>query len=810
MNSKAPPDLARKITLQRLAMLWEAIWHKIQKPLLVIGIAIAIFASNSIDDLPKWFQLSMIVILAAALIYSMKELLALRQTNTLAAMRRMEQHSDISHRSLSSHDDAITAENQSADSVALWQEYHLRKLQALDTVFISPPKSSWREFDPLALRVPVALLALAALALGSGDVVSNIRNAANPNAAAFIRPLTIDAWLKPPSYTAKPPLLLTSAAMREKLHGNADILTPENSTLTVHVQGANNPHLAVFDSTSTEIKSITSKTAMTDSGFTADLNIDRPLIIKLMDGSAELATWPFTPIPDEPPKIKFAEDPKADANGNLAVKWQASDDYGVKGISSEISLADEQENGMGFENNGVFLYDPPIAKIIMRSPGAKTEAGESKLDLTAHAWAGLYVTMTLTATDAAGHSTVTEPKRFKLPERAFFRPLARALIEQRKKLIMKPDDAPDVATVLDALLAYPYAIADHSGLILNLASIKAQLANEQSNDDVAATAQSMWPIAVAIEDGEMADARAQLHDLKKQLEQALRDGAPPERIAELMDKMRKTMDKLLEQMQKDAQKRLAEGSLKPSPNGKSINKDDLQKMLDDIEKMSKSGSKDAAQDLLSQLDQLLQNLQPSADPSGQSADPQLQGQMNALSDLMKRQQKLMDDTQRMKPDEGSQDLSGQQGELSDQLGKLNQQLGENGQNEFGSAGKNMKSAQGDLGKGSKGEALREQGQAMDQLQKGARKLSKKLSDSAQGKSGSQGKEGDQSGNSDDPLGRPRATHDPGTGPDKNIVPTEQTMRRAREILRQLRDRVGEPNLSETEKAYLDRLLKGLY
>jgi hypothetical protein len=34
----------------------------------------------------------------------------------------------------------------------------------------------------------------------------------------------------------------------------------------------------------------------------------------------------------------------------LTAKWKATDDYGVAGITSDIYLADEQDEGMGFRH----------------------------------------------------------------------------------------------------------------------------------------------------------------------------------------------------------------------------------------------------------------------------------------------------------------------------------------------------------------------------------------------------------------------------------------------------------------------------
>jgi uncharacterized protein (TIGR02302 family) len=825
-------DLNFKIGLQRAALFWESLWSVVQRPLLVAAIGVVLIASGFLGGLPKYAQIAGLVGLALVFVFSLKDILGLKPPLRLAAMRRLEVASDLHHRVVSSSEDGLATEVQSPETAALWEEHQRRKLAALEGVTISAPRSAWRSFDPLALRAPVALAALASLLLGPGDLISNTQNLASFSGPTAVAPLTIDAWLKPPAYTGKPPLLLTSAAMRENLAAGGEILVPENAGLSLRVQGAANPKLAFYPlgavvSAQTELKSIVAKSSATASGFTSEVKLDRPVLIKLTDGEKELASWPVTLIPDEPPKIKLVGEPKSEKLGALNVAWDAADDYGVKSLTAEISLADQQEGSVGFENNGVFLFDAPVFKMSLRHPNAKTETGSTTNDLASHPWAGLYVEIVVTATDGAGHATATTPLRFKMPERLFSRPLAAALIEQRKTLILNPDSAPDVATMLDAMLAYPYSIRDNAGIILNLALVRSALANAGDTDDVANSITQLWTLAVAIEDGELADARAELKALKDQLEQALRDGAPPEKIAELTDKMRKAMDRLLDQMRKEAEKRNADGSnKKDQQQGREITKDELQKMLDDIKKLSESGSKDAAEKLLSELDKLLQNLQPGqSDQADQSGDPSLQDKLDELSQMMRRQQELMDKTQRMpqngsdqpgdqkgangKPDDGS-NLADRQGNLSDQLDRLGKELDSETQGNLGDASKSMKDAAGNLRDGSKDEALQQQGEAMKQMQEGAKKLGKKLAEQGQGKTGTQGKDGEAGGNDDDPLGRPRATRNPDQGPNKNAVPSEMAQRRAREILEQLRNRSNEQNLGETEKNYIERLLKGLY
>ena len=126
------------------------------------------------------------------------------------------------------------------------------------------------------------------------------------------------------------------------------------------------------------------------------------------------------------------------------------------------------------------------------------------------------------------------------------------------------------------------------------------------------------------------------------------------------------------------------------------------------------------------------------------------------------------------------------------------------------AGEDMEGAAGALREGDREGALQRQGQALDKLRKGAQELAERLREQGQGEAGGQARDGEGNSREDDPLGRPRATRGVDDGPREDIVPSERALQRAREILESLRAKANERGLSDSEKAYIERLLRGLY
>lgn len=831
MKQDHAKGLETKIATQRWSQWFEQFWHALQAPLW-IGLAFLSLAfSGLMQFLAHGLQLAVLLGFGLGFAASCYKVLKLQKIARSAALRRMEIASELHSRELSSLDDALTAQETDPQTAEIWAAHRQKLSASAVSAKISPPLSAWAQFDPKALRVPIALCLVASIFLGQGSLRGSFERALPPSGQSSVATLSIDAWLKPPAYTGKAPVLLTSAARMQELKAGAELLVPENSVLSLRVRGAANPKIAFYSlGTELALKAVASTSTASDQGFLATATLDRPALVKLLDGDTVLAEWPITLIPDAAPTISLNAEPTQENLGTWVLNWLATDDYGLKSVTAEISLADEQDDGTGFESNGVFLFDPPTFPIALKKLRSKSEEGVSRADLTAHPWAGLRVELTLTVLDEAGKLGTITQSSVKLPERAFYKPAAKAIIEQRKVLIMKPERLNEVADLFDALLTYPEGVMDRSGQILNLAAITSRLRNFSNQDDIIAAIDQLWLLALDIEEGGLADARAELQALKKELERAIAEGADPERIAQLMEKMREAMQRYMEAMRDEAQKR-GENKSSQQPPGESqeITEQDLAKMLETIEKLAQNGAKDAAQELLAQLNELLQNMEPGGSQQSGEGDEESAEMLDALSDLMKRQQNLMGETQgEPEPGDGQQsdrgegqkgrngsrsgeDLAQEQRQLRETLDRMMRGNQGDMPQALGEAGRRMGEAEQSLQGDDREKALTEQGEAMDQMREGAKKLAQQGQERrGQGQARRNGRDGEANGDDLDPLGRPRASKSTQNGPKENMIPSELAIRRAREILDQLRGKANEGGTDTQELNYIERLLRGIY
>ncbi|MFN5411191.1 TIGR02302 family protein, partial [Bradyrhizobium sp.] len=482
--------------------------------------------------------------------------------------------------------------------------------------------------------------------------------------------------------------------------------------------------------------------------------------------------------------------------------------------------------------------------------------GQTVKDLSEDPYAGADVAITLTAKDEAGNEGKSEPFETKLPERLFTKPLARALIEQRRVLALDANRNSEVFTALDALAIAPELFTPEPGQYLGLRSVTRQLEAARTDDALREVVASLWALAVTIEDGNISDVDKALRAAQDALKQALERGASDEEIKKLAEDLRRAMDNYMRQLAEQLRNNPQMAQRPLDQNTKMLRQQDLQNMIDRMERLSRQGDKEGARELLEQLQQMLENLQM-AQPN-QGGDNDMEQALNELGDMIRKQQQLRDktfkqgqdsrrDRNRGKQQQGDQDqsmgdLQQDQQALRDRLKQLQEQLAKRGmgqkgekgqkgqqgqkgqpgqqgepgdQGDQGDAGDGLDEADGamgdagsQLGDNNADGAVESQGKALDALRKGAQSLADAMQqgDGDQPGQGARDGRGRQANSPTDPLGRPLPnTRDIDDFSQK--IPGEIDVQRVRRILEELRRRLADPSRPQVELDYIERLLK---
>ncbi|MGC2783426.1 MAG: TIGR02302 family protein, partial [Roseiarcus sp.] len=563
------------------------------------------------------------------------------------------------------------------------------------------------------------------------------------------------------------------------------------------------------------------------------------------------------------PTIVSTEDPRANLSGTLTLAYRTQDRFGLASARADFARSHE---GPGPAPRT--LAPPPQAALQLPPTDNGVGDGRTTVDLSEHPWAGAKVTMRLSAVSISGKTGESAPIEVTLPQRIFHNPLARALVEQRRNLVMDPDHEPKrVATALAGLSIAPELFDTPANIYLGLKQAKTSLEHAHNDADLLDVAALLWAMAQQLENGDATQAQRDLRAAEQALREALQRGASDEEIKKLMQQLREAANRFMSEMARNAPE--------SRPDDQNVQSKDMNKMMDQMEDAARNGSREDAQAMLDQMQEMFENMRSAQDGQESPAEREMRKQIGELEKLLRDQQALRDDTFRSDqkdrtskrarrnqsspgqqdsqdqdgsnaPEQGDNDSDqsdqqgqdqadqGQQGqpqlgdrqqELRDRLAELQRKLkslGMKGEKGFDDAQGDMKEAEGDLkggqgktgqsGQSGKGAAVDAQGRALEALRDGAQGLQKQMEGQ-----GGQGKGRNGRGNyvarrsrpgempSDDPLGR-GAEGDKGRE-DGPLKGTANAAERARRVMEELRRRLADPNRAVDERDYLERLIK---
>jgi uncharacterized protein (TIGR02302 family) len=858
-QSEAAARLHLTQALQRAqyAIAWERAWPALARILSVAGLFLVASWAGLWLALPFTGRAIGIGLFAVAAIAACYPFAKFRWPSREEALGRLDRGTGIRHRPAT----ALTDTLQSSDPIAqaLWREQRERTLASIKRIRAGLPSPRLPLHDPWALRALVMVMLVAAYFAAGDERMLRIAAAFDWNGVLAPANVRIDAWVTPPTYTGKPPVILSNRDSAA-LDSGAPLPVPAGSTLLVRSSGGTID--VVVNGGVTEVAP----------GEQAPKGTNERHFKIAADGTAQVRApagqplWRFAATPDRAPSIALAKDPERQARGSLQMSYKLEDDYGVTEARGQFAARraeatrDASKESSTEASDGTAprpLFEPPQFPLVLPNARTRNGVGQTVKDLSEDPYAGADVTLTLTARDEAGNEGRSEPFNMRLPERLFTKPLARALIEQRRVLALDANQNTRVFAALDALMIAPELFTPEAGHYLGLYSVSRQLEAARSDDALREVVASLWALAVTIEDGNITDVDKALRAAQEALKQALERGASDEEIKKLTDNLRAALDNFLRQLAEQFRNNPQQQLSRPlDPNTKMLSQQDLKSMLDRLERMSRSGDKEAARQLLEQLQQMLENLQM-AQP-GQGGDDMEQA-LNELGDMIRKQQQLRDKTYKQGQDSRRERQRGKQGDqsmgdlqqdqqgLRDRLKKLQEELakrgmgpgqrgqqgqrgekgqqGQQGQGQQGQGGdpgdgdgedgldqadNAMGDATGRLGEGNADSAVDSQGRALDALRKGAQSLAEAMQqgDGDQPGDGPGNPRGRQQGaqNSTDPLGRPMR-HNELTDDYTVKIPGEIDVQRVRRILEELRRRLADPSRPQIELDYIERLLK---
>ncbi len=840
-ENELPPGVVRDalgalsvaLNRARQALFWERLWPFFVALTSIAGIFIALSWAGLWIWLPPVGRIVGVGLFALVIIAALVPAIRLRIPLLGDAVRRLDSTSIAQHRPATALTDKLATRAEDPMAAALWRAHLARTADAAKKLRAGIPRPRIALRDPLALRSLILLGVVATFFIADTDRTRRLAAAFDWTGALTPRLYRVDAWIAPPVYTGRAPVLLAGIRHDEAAPGETpQVAVPAGSLLIV--RGTN---LATLD-LSIEGMLQEEKNPNPENAATAverHFRVTENASLSVRGLPVGTVTWSFRAIADRVPVIELSKDPEISGRSALNLSYRIEDDYGV-------TSAEAQFERIIAPNAGALAPRPLVAapNFPLSLPQQRTRAGagQTTKDLTEHPWAGITLRVTLVARDEGGNEGKSEPREVQLPQRPFQKPIARALVEQRRELAFDAHARGRVQHALDALMIAPERFTPEPNVYLGLRTASTRLRIARTDDDLRGVIDYLWQVAVLIEDGLLSDVERDLRAAENALRQALERNAPDEEIKKLTDQLRAALDKYLQALAEQQRRNDNTDLRPPDPNTRLVRPQDLKNLLDQIERLSKT-DKQAAQKLLEQLQALMENLQKNRRQARPQDGNQGENALDQLGRMIQEQQRLRDRTFRQgRENRGQQDQQGQgqkrrqnemgqlrkgQGDLRQQLERMLEQLrkrqqqqggDEDGQQQgpgndaaeaLGRAEQAMRDAENSLNGGDSEGAVDSQGRALQNLRRGAQAMADAMQGPGDGPGNPDGQEAE-SAERTDPLGRPMRQRE--YGDDYTVrVPDEIDVQRARRVLEELRRRLSEPNRPRLELDYLDRLLR---
>ena len=806
---EAAPDpvtrLARLKLWAGLTLFWEGLW-----PTLAFAGAVAlVFAAASWFGLwyeaPPYMRLTALAFFGLAFLVALYPIARMRWPGRASTLARLDRDADGDHAPATAFEDRLANASGDPSTQALWALHRERAAREVETLRVKPPAPRVALRDPYALRFVAVLLAAAGFMAAGPERFARLAAAFHgiPSLVPPAVPTRVDAWIDPPAYTGKPPIFL-KIGVGDPLR---TMTAPEDSVLVVRADGQ-----AVTVTASGGLVAAPSPTPR-ERRFA--LHGDGEA--KIEQGASRLADLTLKAAPLTKPIIRLLDPPQGNASGSLTLHYAIEDAYGVAEAGGEATLTAPVAH---------LLYGAPPVSLVLPGGSNGTGEGKSVVDLSEHPWAGARTTLTLTAKSTSGANAKSPPVEITLPQRRFVNPLAKALVEQRRNLALDPDrNTARVTRALAALQLGPELFETSPRVYLDLDTLHDQLGAARSDDDLREVVVELWTLALSIENGDASRALKDLRSAEQNLREALKRNAGSEELKKLTQELKDAANRFMSEMSKNAPQNAQQ-------DDESMDSKDLDAMLDRLERDTKEGAKEDAQAALDELQDTMENMQSVQNQKPDPARKQMKKSMRELEKLLKDQQALRNDTfredQRERAGEApskdekdpGRDLEDRQRALKDKLDDVEKQLrgaGVDTPKNLDDASGDMAQAQEDLkgegdkgkskrryGRTDKGEAVEEQGKAIEALRQGGQSLAQQMRGKGQGKESYVGKPGGRQGENSDPLGR-------GQNGKKGAAEGELSggadhAERARRVLEELRRRLSDPNRTAEERDYLERLI----
>ncbi len=638
----APSRLSAYLAAARAVLLVESVAAGLWPAacLLAIMLALVLFGLPAI--LPSAVYAALLLSAALAMLLLLGRAV-FRTVLPLAAdaERRLERDSGLAHRPFAILRDRPALGPPASANPAhavFWRLHQARARNALSSLSLAMPRPDLPRHDPYAMRAAAIVLLAAGLVVAGPRAGARLQAGLLPTLPGLGggTPPVIQGWIQPPAYTGLPPVFLPPGGNA----ADAPIVVPAGSRLTLSITGLpTTPNLTLAG------RMIGVEPLGHDS-FQATALVSEGGRLRLARRFSTLADWALAALANEPPVVSWSAPPgRAGTSLSTRLPWSVRQRWGVARLQAELRPSGRP--------------DLPALTVPLPLPGTPREAkGSATPDLSANPYAGLKLTGRLNAEDVSGQHGQSAPEDFVLPAREFHHPLARAIVDLRRRLALHPDQHLDLADELSSLaeapLAQPTPGLSGAGVALNLSASAALLGAQRAHAaEIEAVQARLWTLALAL-DGALPDASARAlaqarEDLRHGMEDHAHGRLSDRELNQKLGALRQALDKRLADL---ANRAMEKGALqKFDARGQHLSAPAIDRLIDRLERSLRDGRMDEARQQMAELERMMDQLKNAHIMTQEEMREQQKQartgrqQMGAVQDMVQRESGLLDHAQ---------------------------------------------------------------------------------------------------------------------------------------------------------------------
>src|SRR5690348_3022643 len=237
----ATTHLEGALARAKWVLLWERVWPPLAGVLTVTGLFLAVSWLGLWLWLPPMGRAVGIFVFFVLLFppFIVALVLALfRIPSRLDRLRRLDTVSGLAHRPATAIADEMATPETDAWAKALWRAHVEQALAKVRSLRAGLPTPRLMLRDPFALRALVLILAVATFVAAGGERTRRITALFDWQGVVLPPNFRLDAWVSPPNYTARPPVILPGLRPGEPAPTEAAAVSvPVGSVLIIRASG---------------------------------------------------------------------------------------------------------------------------------------------------------------------------------------------------------------------------------------------------------------------------------------------------------------------------------------------------------------------------------------------------------------------------------------------------------------------------------------------------------------------------------------------------------------------------------------------